>query len=84
MENDQYILGSQYSKKKKQKTKTKTKTKPKQTNQTNKPKKTKVSNFKGCIYVIHQPAGPYWEKLCPRFWNSAQDRGHSISLYGRT
>ena len=29
MENDQYILGSQYSKKKKQKTKTK----PKQTNQ---------------------------------------------------
>ena len=76
MENDQYILGSQYSKKKKQKTKTK----PKQTNQ----KKTKVSNFKGCPYVIHQPGGPYWEKLCPRFWNSAQDKGHGISLYGRT
>ena len=20
------------------------------------------------IYVIHQPGGPYWEKLCPRSW----------------
>ena len=24
------------------------------------------------IYVIHQPRGPYWEKLCPRSWYSRQ------------
>ena len=60
------------------------KQKQKQKQKKNKPKKTKVSNFKGCIFVIHQPRGPYWEKLCPRFWISAQDRGHCISLYGRT
>ena len=22
----------------------------------------------GYIYVIHQPRGPYWEKLCPTSW----------------
>ena len=26
-----------------------------------KKKKTKASIFKGCIYVIHQPGGPYWK-----------------------
>ena len=24
-------------------------------------KKTKASIFIGCIYVIHQPGGPYWK-----------------------
>ena len=49
-----------------------------------KKKKTKASIFKGCIYVIHQPGGPYWKKLYPRFSISTQDRGHGFSQYGRT
>ena len=30
------------------------------------------------IYVIHQPGGPYWEKLCPRSWVTPQAVGNKL------